>query len=232
MTDINRTRAAVIMALGTVAVLPSLACAQSFGSPAAGDRTGRWDIYGGLRAVQSESLSADGGSTIKTDSDLGLAFGAGYNVSDHLLIGGEFSWAGIDYDGKAVSGDNPSLDPVPIDGEFDTFGLNAYITWHFLKGPLTPYVTGTLGYTWIDTNIATGPPVTGCWWTWYGYICDTFVDTKTEDGASYGVGAGVRWEFSRGWFSRLGYDQRWFDLSNVSGSPSFGSVRVDFGSRF
>lgn len=215
-------------------VLAGVAGAQTFGSPAAGDRAGRWDAYGGLRLLQSESVSFEGGSKLDTDSDVGIGFGGGYNFNDHLLVGGEFAWAQVDYGGDLASGDDPPVAARRIDGEFDSFGLNAYVTWHFLKGPLTPYVTGMVGYTWVDTNIATGPPVTGCWWDpWFGYICDTFVDTKTEDSASYGVGAGLRWEFTRGWFARLGYDERWFDLSSAaSGNPSFGTVRVDLGSRF
>jgi opacity protein-like surface antigen len=235
MKDANRARAAAAAAVAFVCLaMTGVAAAQTFGSPAAGDRARTWDIYGGLRFQQSESVSFDGGSKVDVDSGVGFTFGGGYNLSDKLLVGGELSWGRVDYDGSVASGDDPPGDPLRIDGEFDTFGLNAYATWHFLSGPLTPYVTGNLGYSWVDTNIATGPPVTGCWWDpWFGYICDTFVDTKTENGFSYGLGAGLRWEFTRGWFGRLGYDLRWVDLSSsTSGTPSFGSVRIDIGSRF
>ena len=69
--------------------------------------------------------------------------------------------------------------------------------WHLMDGPLTPYVGAGLGWTWIDTNVPTGPPVTGCWWDpWWGYVCYTDYPTKTTDAFSYQAILGVRYEFN------------------------------------
>lgn len=195
-------------------------------------RAGRWEGYGSLRSLFSESLDFEGGSTIDTDNDLGFALGFGYNFDDHLNVSGEFSWNSVDYDGRLASADSPGISSA-ISGQFDAASMAGTVTWHLLDGPLTPYGSATLGYTWIDTNIATGPPVTGCWWDpWFGYICDTFVDTKNEDAFSYGLGIGMRWDLDNGLFGRLAYDERWMDLSNADGTPSFGTVHLDFGGKF
>lgn len=206
--------------------------AQSFGVSGSGDRANHWEIFGGLRPVFSETVDFDGGSTIDTDDDLGFAFGFGYNIDEHLLVGGEMAWSSIDYDGTVRSADTPGS-TASLSGEFDTFALSGNLTYHFMEGPLTPYASATLGYTWVDSNIATGPPVTGCWWDpWFGYICDTFVDTKTEESFNYGLGVGVRWDFARGWFGRLSYEQRWFSLDEADGTPTFGGLHIDVGSKF
>lgn len=207
--------------------------AQVFGSPDPGNRAGRWDVYGGLRWVLSEDVTFDGSSTIDTDDDLGFAFGFGYNFNDHLQLGGELTWASIDYEGTLKSADDPPEDDLRLSGEFDALGISANLVYHFLKGPFTPYVSASLGYVWIDTNIADGPPELGCWWDpWFGQVCALFQDTKNEDSVTYGVGAGLRWEFARGWFGRVGYDERFVDIGSARGTPGFGSVRLDIGSRF
>lgn len=208
------------------------AVAQSFGAPRSGLRAERWEAYGSLRPIFSENVDFEGGSSIDVDDDLGFAFGMGYNFNEHLLIGGEFSWSSPDYEGTIQSADTPG-DTATISGEFDAGSISTAATWHFMEGPFTPYANVTLGYTWIDTNIADGPPVTGCWWDpWFGYICDTFVDTKSEEAWSYGLGAGVRWDGRSGWFARIGYEERWLDLDEASGTPSFGGLHLDLGGRF
>lgn len=231
----NRFKTGISMAAVLAgALLGTAAWGQSFRVPQSGIRAETWEFYGGLHALSGEKVDFEGGSAIDTDNnDLGFAFGGGYNFNEHLQVGGEFSWNSVDYDGDIVSADEPAGEPQRISGSFDAATISANVTWHFLARPVTPYVTGSLGYTWIDTNVATGPPVTGCWWDpWWGYICDTFVDTRTEEAATYGVGAGVRWDIENGLFLRLGYDERWLDLDNANGTPTFGVARFDFGGRF
>lgn len=215
-----------------IAVLFALAWAGSASAQmsGSGDRAGHWEFYGGLRPMFGESVDLSGGGSLDVDDDLGFAFGGGYNFSDNLLVSGEFSWGSPDYDGQV---EFPEDDLSTISGELDVAAISASATWHFMEGPLTPYVSGTLGYTWVDTNIATGPPITGCWWDpWWGYVCDTWVDTKDEEAVSYGLGVGVRWDFARGWFARLSYDERWTDLDGTSGTPSFGGLHIDIGGKY
>lgn len=225
----------IVPALAGVAALCMAggAAAQVFGSPDPGNRAGRWDVYGNVRAILGEEVTFDGGTRVDSESDVGFGLGFGYNFDDHWLLGGEFGWANVDYTGTLRSADDPPGPDEAISGEYETLGVNANLTYHFLTGPLTPYVSASLGYAWVDTNIADGPPQLGCWWDpWFGQICTVFQDTKSDDGVTYGIGAGVRWEFARGWFGRVGYDERFVDIGKANGTPGFGSVRFDVGTRF
>ena len=57
-------------------------------------------------------------------------------------------------------------------------------------------MTAGIGWSWVDTNIATEPPEVGCWWDpWYGYICTSWVNTRTLDGLTYQLGVGARYDF-------------------------------------
>jgi opacity protein-like surface antigen len=220
------------LAAMAAAAFAGAAGAQSYSAAKPGNRAGHWEGYAGARYQFSETVDFDGGSTVDSDNDLGFAFGLGYNIDDHWLVGGEISWASVGYDGVLRSADSPGL-TSNLSGDYDTFSLAGNVTYHFMDGPLTPYVSASLGYTWVDSNIATGPPQTGCWWDpWWGYICDSFVDTKSSEAGTYGLGAGVRWEFSRGGFLRASYDQRWIGLDDASGTPSFGGLHLDIGSKF
>ena len=121
----------------------------------------------------------------------------------------------------------------PSETSRDVASIGATLTFHLLEGPLTPFATASLGWTWIDTNIATGPPELGCWWDpWWGQICTPIVDTASDDSASYGIGLGVRWDFGPGAFARVAYEQRYLDIQNANGTPDFGSVRFDIGAKF
>lgn len=220
-----------VVALAMMATAPAV-IAQSWGFPRNNDRTGNWEGYAGLRYLFSDSVDFQGGSAIDTDGEPGFGFGFGYNFSPHLLVSGDFSFASVDYDGMVQSADTPG-DRTAISGQFDVGSITANATWHFLAGPLTPFVSVNIGYVSVDTNIATGPPQLGCWWDpWYGYMCSTFVDTKTEDAFSYGLGVGGRWDFAPGWFGRLSLEGRWIDISHANGTPDFQGLRLDIGRKF
>jgi opacity protein-like surface antigen len=224
-------RSPVLIVIAGLAMADA-AVGQSFGSPSTG-RAQRWEAFAGGRLIQSESVDFPGGSNIDTEDDLGFDFGFGYNVSDHLLFSGEMGWNTISYDGNILSAPPSPPDSDRISGELETASIGGSVTWHLLSGPLTPYVSGTLGWTWVDTNIAQGPPDIGCWWDpWWGQICAPVYDTVSDDAASYGLGVGIRWDFGPGGFARFGYDERWLDVENANGTPSFGSFRLEIGGIF
>jgi hypothetical protein len=94
-------------------------------------------------------------------------------------------------------------------------------------------VTASAGWAWIDTNIATGPPQTGCWWDpWWGYICTTFQNTKSLDGFSYGLGVGARYDINDQFAVKAAYRMQWVDLSNASGTPDIDGFELTFGWKF
>lgn len=232
--------AAALMAALSAMLAPAVSSAQGqrvFFPLQPTSRAGHWDFYAGPTVLMSETVDFKGGSVIEVDDDLGLAFGFGYNFTDQFTLSGEMSWNSVDYEGLLASADDPPGDPRRLSGKIDVGSLATVATWHFSPGRVTPYANASLGWTWIDTNIATGPPQVGCWWDpWFGFICAPRFSTVSEEAWSYGLGVGMRWDFNyRGGHAglfRIGYERKWVDLDNTIDTPGFDAVRIEFGVRF
>jgi opacity protein-like surface antigen len=107
------------------------------------------------------------------------------------------------------------------------------VNFNLLEGDLTPYVTGGIGWAFIDTNVPEGRPQSTCWWDpWYGYICGTFQNTKSVDELEYNVGAGLRWDINRTMSLRFGYERHWIDLNDASSTPGFDQLKVGIIGRY
>ena len=195
-------------------------------------RKGLWEIILSPQYMLAKNLGFDGGTTAKIDDTWGFGFQMGYNFNDHWNLAGLFSWSQPDYNAlvQPVAG-NPS----PARNTSGTIQMNTFgmaLTYNFLKGPLTPYVDGSIGGTYINTDIASGPPVVGCYWDpWFGNICGVSQPTKSDTFFSFGVGGGLRWDINRSFFLRGGARQQWVDISNT-GVPSFTLVKLDVGFKF
>jgi len=189
------------------------------------DRDPGWEFGGELIYQDSQDISADGGSTASIDSDVGLALTFGYRLSERLEVNFGLDWNNVDYKANLVSADLPNLS-ASVDGELESFTPRVGVNFNFLEGPITPYVNATIGYTFIDTNIPDGPPQTGCWWDpWYGQICGTWQNTRSQDDFIYGAGLGVRWDTSDTLSVRLEYHKRWVDASDA-GTPDFDQLKL------
>jgi hypothetical protein len=147
-----------------------------------------------------------------------------------LTVSGVFQGSFTDYDADiALTGPPPgTLRASSSFGQWTTwFGgdLNA------LKGPVTPYLSGALGYSWFDPAGPVGlPPRTGCWWDpWYGYTCSRYYPTDPVGAFSYRAGLGLRWDVNPKFFMRAGYERQWHQLPSSEGDPGIGTVKVDFG---
>jgi hypothetical protein len=96
-----------------------------------------------------------------------------------------------------------------------------------MEGDFTPYVTGGIGYSFIDTNIPDAPPQTACWWDpWWGYVCDTFQSTRNVEEFTYQAGVGVRWDVSPGYTMRFAYEKHWLDLGEATTTPNFDQFKL------
>src|SRR5688572_15584046 len=189
------------------------------------DRDPGWEFGGELIYQDSQDLSGDNGSTAAIDSDVGLALTFGYRVNERLTVNFGIDWNTMDYSAFLVSEDFPNLSAT-VDGELESFTPRVGVDFSFLEGPITPYVNGTLGYTFIDTNIPDGPPQTGCWWDpWYGQICGTWQETRSIEELVYGLGLGVRWDTSDTLSVKFEYQKRWIDASEA-GSPDFDQLKL------
>ena len=213
------------MTLLATLVLAPAAFAQS------ADRAGTWETR--LDIVYNNSADWDfaGGTTAEIDSDTSFLIGFGYHLNDNLELGGNFTFGQTDYTADIV-GDEPG-EIFGVRGEYESSSLLFDATWNFLPGAFSPFVSASAGWAWVDTNIATGPPQTGCWWDpWWGYVCSTFQDTKSLDGFSYGFDVGARYDFSDTLAAHASYRMMWVDLDNADGTPDIDGFRLGLGWKF
>jgi len=190
------------------------------------NRAQSWEFFIPISYALGTSIDGQNGSGADIDDDLGMGFGFGYNVSDHFRFGGLFNWNSRNYEAKTV-GDDGSTRNYSDNLEVSTFLLNG--TYYILPGRITPFVTGSIGYSFFDTNIPSGLPTSACYWDpWWGYSCYDYVPTKTQDGVSSGVSIGLRYDVNENFGLQLSYNRMWFDLDNISSTPEFDSVSLDF----
>lgn len=199
----------------------------------AGGRAQTWEFYGEARFIFGKDINFQGGSSISTSDDAGFGLGFGYNFDEHWLASFEFQYNEIQYRGSIASADKPPKPTSTVTGTAQISRIGGSLTYNILPGPLTPYVTGLLGWSYVDSNIPTGPPQTGCWWDpWYGYLCSSWQPTASQNAFTYGLGVGMRWDVGHSFFMRFGYEYDWVDLSHANGTPAFSLLRLQFGARY
>ena len=194
----------------------------------AGPRAGKWDFTLQPQYVDSKSFAGGNGSRANIADDWGFGFGFAYNFSNHLALGGELTWNDAGYRATITPGPGNAGSPASLAGTLETSTLRVNGTWNLLATNFTPFVTGGIGATWVDTNIPTGPAQ--CWVDpWWGTYCD--VPTRADTHFSYNAGAGLRWDVNRDFFLRAVYTRQWIDIGGGAGSPAFDQFRIDFGFR-
>lgn len=192
-------------------------------------RGDRWEFALGLYDQLSSDSDFQNGS-ISTDNDFGFVADFGYNFDNKLAVNFGFQYAGVGYDATTI---DDGGNEIGISGTFDNWTFGANLIYHFSEGPFTPYIGGGIGYTWVDTNVPTGPPSTGCWWDpWWGWVCYTNYPTKTEGAFSYQAILGFRYEFNDVTFMKLSYTSQWMDFSKSDGTPRFDVIGAEIGWMF
>jgi opacity protein-like surface antigen len=218
--------ACVKYTLGLVIAMLIAVHAAGAAAQRSGPREGRWDFTLQPQYVDSKSVTGDNGSRADISGDWGFGFGFAYNFSNHLALGGELTWNEANYRARivpAAGNNNPSFN---LSGTMETSTLRVNGTWNILATNFTPFVTGGIGATYVDTNIPNGP--TSCWSDpWWGTYCDT--PTRSNTYFSYNAGAGLRWDVHRQFFLRGVYSRQWIDVGGGTGSPAFDQFRIDFG---
>jgi len=227
----GRRMVMMVLSLGTIlgmaAWAPPAAAEES-------DRAMKWQVSVPITFVSGTTYDSKE-SSFKLDDDLGWGFGFGYHLNQHFMVGGEFTWLTANYDAKVATdfdGDQVPDDSVSVSGTLEAATAQMVGQYNFLTGRFTPFVRGSLGLTWIDSNIPSGPSEGVCWWDpWYGYICDTWQPTFEDTAFSYGAAAGVRAEMNGRFFIEGSYNVLWIDFDKA-GTKSFDGFRVNFGWTF
>jgi outer membrane protein assembly factor BamD len=214
-------------AIGPGAAAATAAAQEDGGGLFGGDveRKGQWEGRIAVSTSTSADVDFEGGTTADIDTSTGFALGFAYHYTDRLQFGSTFTFDKKDYRAFVVTED--PADSFEVDGSLDSMTLMFDVAYNFLTGPLTPFVAGGIGWTWVDTNVVNAPPDVGCWWDpWYGYICFSSANTKTINGLAYELGAGLRYDFSDTLAADGSYRMRWVDFDNATGTPSFDGFQL------
>lgn len=148
-----------------------------------------------------------------------------YNFSSQFALGFDGSYSEPRFE-ATFNTDEAGL--VSVRNRLSVFNGQLNGTWHLLDGPFTPYLQAGIGWTYVDSNVSDGPPTTGCWWDpFWGYICRNFYDTYDDTNFSYGVGAGVRYEFGNGMFMKASYNR--VEVDEGGADLSFDSGKLELG---
>ena len=207
-------------------------------STALAERQPGWDFGGEVLYQFSQDVDFEGGSKAQLDDDLGLALSFTYRFNSRLELLFGVDWNSIDYNADIAPAPVSPGGPVvgngfSVEGTIEYWTPRVGVNFNLLEGDLTPYVTGGIGWAFIDTNVPEGRPQSTCWWDpWYGYICGTFQNTKSVDELEYNVGAGLRWDINRTMSLRFGYERHWIDLNDASSTPGFDQLKVGIIGRY
>jgi opacity protein-like surface antigen len=202
------------------------------------DRQPGWDFGGELLYQFSQNVDFEGGSKADLDDDLGLALSFTYRFNSRFELLFGVDWNSVDYQADIAPAPVSPGGPIvgtgfSVDGELEYWTPRVGVNFNLLEGDLTPYVTGGVGWSFIDTNIPEGRAQTSCWWDpWYGYVCGTFQDTKSFDQLTYNLGAGLRWDVGSSISLRFGYERHWLDLGEASGTPGFDQLKLGIIGRY
>ena len=185
-----------------------------------------------LNYTESKKFDGPNGSYLDVEDDLGFGFSYLYNQSAHWAFGGSFDWISPHYEAFVKAAD-PADDDFSFRTKLEVLSLNFDAVYYLLDQPFTPFVTGSLGWVNIDTNIVNGPSYNYCWWDyWGGYYCTTYRPTKSESGLSYRLGLGLRWDFNRDWALKGTYHWTEVDIDVAGDNPTFNSWRLEFVYKF
>jgi len=199
-------------------------CLTSAGAFAQSRDTG-WEFGADVIFQTSQDVGFDNGGTTSFDDDFGLSLYAGYRMSSRLEFQFGLDWSNVGYEAEYESLIFPGV-IVNIDSEIEEFTPFAKVNFNFLEGPITPFATANVGWSFIDTNIPEGLPQTGCWWDpWWGQVCGTYQSTRSTDAFTYGVGLGLRWDLNTGYSMRFAYEKQWYDVENAD-TPDFDRFKL------
>lgn len=211
----------LVLAVLLIAV-PCISTAQS-------TRSQNWEVSVSAIFQDSKSIGGEGTSSLDIDTETGFGINFAYNLNSRLAIGMDFEFLKPDYSAVLID-ENGVLPDIVIDHEFSQFNGRLKGIFNFAEGPFTPFVEAGLGWSYFDSNVVDGPPTTGCWWhPWWGYICENFYSTFDDTLFSYGVGAGLRYEFISGSFIKASYNYWEMDGLGRAEDSAFEAGRIEFG---
>ncbi len=193
-------------------------------------RSDKWEASFKILNTQSTDIDGQNGSQTSMKSDFGWGFTLGYNLNPHIFLNFDFSASTPSY--KATLVDSEDGSKHEINHKMDLLDSQFNVVYNVFTSQFTPYIQAGVGWSFVDSNIAKGPPNSICWWDpWWGYVCDSYQNTYNDERFSYNVAVGFRYELDNSLFFRASYKQSIIDFSN-SDDASIGSYHFEIGSIF
>jgi hypothetical protein len=154
-------------------------------------------------------LTATGDVKAEFD-DTGLwGLGIGYDFNNHLAVNGEFAFGYSDY-AVSFGGSRITGEAFLHTGKFN-------LDYNILPGPFSPFISGGLGYLYVDSRVPSGPTTVTCWWDyWWGADCVGDTPTYTKAYFALNGAAGVRWDFSERMFVKASIGSSWVAVDNAA----------------
>jgi hypothetical protein len=224
----GRRTVTMVLALGTIlgmaSWVPRAAAAES-------ERAMKWQ--GSIPITFTSGASYDSEFTsVDVSDDLGWGFGFGYNLNERFMVGADFTWLSANYTASTatdIDGDGTPDDSIDLGGTLDAANFQFVGQYNILKGRITPFLRASFGWTWIDSNIPSGPATGTCWWDpWWGYVCNTWQPTYEDTAFAYGAAVGVRAEIGQRFYLEGSYNVLWVDFSKA-GTQDLDGGRVTMG---
>lgn len=200
-------------------------------------RDGKWEFFLAPMLSNSKVLEFDNGAEASISKRSAIGFGLGYNLSNHIELTLLFSSSNGNYTGTRIIDNSPEDPDVPNGPQKFTSNLhissmNFGFTFNFFSTPFTPYISTTIGSSFVDTGIPTGDLVTRCRFDpWWGYVCSPHAQTYTTTKINYGAGLGLRYDFNRKLYIKGGVAKNYIDFDS-NNSPDFTTYQFIFGFMF
>ncbi|HMK29765.1 MAG TPA: outer membrane beta-barrel protein [Steroidobacteraceae bacterium] len=219
-----------LLSIGLLACAALLA-SQAVSAQGSGPSAGAWEFTLGPVYTLSKSVNFEGGSSAKLESSVGGRFGIAYYLTDEFSFGGDFAYGRPNLTANVI-GANGTANFVE-NGRATINSFNFTGTYHLLDGAIRPFALLGVGWNWVSTDIASGPPVAGCWWDpWWGYICSGYQPTHGASSLTGQLGLGVQLNFNESFAVNVDYRETWIQLQNANGTPGFGNIEALFIWRF
>ncbi|MEZ5276526.1 MAG: outer membrane beta-barrel protein [Opitutaceae bacterium] len=224
----HRVLTAVLVLLGAATL------GQAQGSQATKASANRWgtsEFYlGGSFVGGGTNILKQDPVTLDFDDDWNFLVGGGYNLNDNLYIGGEMNFANTSFTGTGYDPDTG--EESRLTQRLKQWAILIGGEYNLLTGPVTPYVSAGLGFTYMETDVPGGDAELICvpgywqWWCYWAYpvYSDWFF--------TYYAGAGLRWDVNDRTVVRLSYESNWINVSGLSSSPRQDVFSLTIGGKF
>lgn len=176
-------------------------------------RAARWEFFG-VGVVRHEGptkFETDSGDVTVHVQNSGMGgFGAAYNFTDQLALRFDTRFGDTASHGHGLQ----------EGGHSDVFLNDARVNleWNFLKSRVTPYVTGGIGFQYVEIELENATPVPVCYFDpWYGYYCGLAKPVFSETDFAWNTGIGLRWDVTDHLVLRAALDAGWVDYQDAKG---------------